>query len=116
MATSTSAARFVSLDKEDKIVDEKDARSTKRVVGSSVNVLKEYHCEANPGSRTYGTHLGFNLSGLAGAHNAPHVYHVGPIWAIRIVITPEQWRIYGGGGGLRGLNPPPPPLGLPSKN
>ena len=47
MATSTSAARFVSLDKEelDKIVDEKDARSTKRVVGSSVNVLKEY-CEA----------------------------------------------------------------------
>ena len=42
MATSTSAARFVSLDKEelDKIVDEKDARSTKRVVGSSVNVLK----------------------------------------------------------------------------
>ena len=47
MATSTSAARFVSLDKKnlDKIVDEKDARSTKRVVGSSVNVLKEY-CEA----------------------------------------------------------------------
>ena len=42
-----SAARFVSVDKEelDKIVDEKDARSTKRVVGSSVNVLKEY-CEA----------------------------------------------------------------------
>ena len=26
-----------------------------------------------------------------------------------------QWRIYGGGGGLGGLNPPPP-LGLPSKN
>ena len=49
MATSTSAARFVSLDKEelDKIVDEKDARSTKRVVGSSVNVLKEY-CDAKP--------------------------------------------------------------------
>ena len=52
MATSTSAARFVSLDKEelDKIVDEKDARSTKRVVGSSVNVLKEY-CEAKEPQR-----------------------------------------------------------------
>ena len=27
----------------------------------------------------------------------------------------NQWRIYGGGGGLGGLTPPPP-LGLPSKN
>ena len=28
---------------------------------------------------------------------------------------PPQWRIYGGGGGVRGFKPPPP-LGLPSKN
>ena len=43
----------MSLDKEelDKIVDEKDARSTKRVVGSSVNVLKEY-CEAKEPKKT----------------------------------------------------------------
>ena len=44
MATSTSAARFVSLDKEelDRIADEKDAVSTKRVVNTSVNILKDY--------------------------------------------------------------------------
>ena len=54
MATSTSAARFVSLSRQGRtrtVVDEKDARSTKRFVGSSVNVLKEY-CEAKETSLT----------------------------------------------------------------
>ena len=43
---------------------------------------------STPGSRTYGTHLGFIWAGWG--PYAPHGYHVGPIWAIRIVITPEQ--------------------------